>query len=237
MIPAHTRGQPTATSSQAAKGTVRTRPLRLFDWRPVQIVRGRGIVAIVTVIGGRNRIAALCIGMVSLAGCSEDTGMAFVQLALYEDPQGRFELMVPEDWEMAPEASEWQLFLGEPSRNEERRFDATVGLTWGRPPCDWMQVDDVVGWYVDKRSAGASYRELTRMETEIDARRAVQVEYEVTGRAESLSREMTWFTEAYGIVWQVTCTSVDMARYDDYLSTFNAIGSSFRVHGSWAPGG
>ena len=77
----------------------------------------------------------------------------------------------------------------------------------------------MVGWYADRRSEGENHQELSRIETEIDGRQDVQVEYEACGQEGRVSREMTWFIEAYGIVWQVTCTSVDGDRYGEYLST------------------
>ena len=100
-----------------------------------------------------------------------------------------------------------------------------------------MQVDDVVGWYVDRRSEGAGNNELSRVETGIDGRLAVQVEYEVAGKEGASSRETRWFTEDYGAVWQVTCTAAEVDRYDDYMLIFTAVGQSLRVYGSWSPSG
>jgi len=172
---------------------------------------------------------------VPLAGCSHERNAA--QLALYIDPQGKFDFMLPVEREIAPEVSAWKLFAVEPSQDGNLHFDATVGLTWGRPPCDWMQDDDVVGWYVDRRSKGAGHNELSRVETGIDGRLAVQVEYEVAGKEGASSRETRWFTEDYGAVWQVTCTAAEVDRYDDYMMIFTAVGQSLRVYGSWSPSG
>ena len=242
MMRARTRGQPPATSSQIAKETVRTRPLHFSfqsDGYPslqVRAVRMRKSQGIVTPMAVR-RVWLTFAGLLCLIGCSEGADAIVDEMALYEDPEGRFELLIPDDWERAPEVSEWKLFAGEPSQGERWQFDATVGLTWGRPPCDWMQVDDVVGWYADRRSASEEYRELTRDETELDGRRALLLEYDVDGREGTLSRELTWFTEAYGNVWEVTCTAVEAERYDEYLQTFLSIGNSLRVYGSWSTAG
>jgi len=239
MIPAHTRRQPSATSSQAAKGTVRTRPLcffLLFDGYPslqVRAVRIRESQGIVTAMAARWVWLTLA-GLLCLMGCSEGADAILAEMALYEDPEGRFDLMIPDDWKRAPEVSEWKLLVGEPSDDQGRQFDATVGLTWGRPPCDWMQVDDVVEWYADRRSASEGYRELSRDETELDGRRALRLDCYLDGQEGTLSRELTWFTEAYGNVWEVTCTAVEVERYDEYLQTFLAIGNSLRVYGSWS---
>jgi hypothetical protein len=45
--------------------------------------------------------------------------MDTAQLTPYEDPQGLFGLMIPADWEIAPEVSAWRLFAGEPSESED----------------------------------------------------------------------------------------------------------------------
>ena len=184
--------------------------------------------------------AALVLSLVAMvtssSGCSQgDT--SDVQMVEYEDPQGRFRLMLPADWEIAPEESSYRLFAGKPSASMKRRFDATVGVTWGPLPCDAMLVDDALAWYADKATAGEGYEEVSREERMVDGGRALQTGFVVHLPVGSQSCGVTMWVQGYGVVWQVTCISEDCSMYELHEAVFKRIMNSLELQGAWSPVG
>jgi len=184
--------------------------------------------------------AALVLSLVAVVavspGCSQgDT--SDVQVVEYEDPQGRFQLMLPADWEIAPKESSYRLFSGKPSASTKRRFDAAVGVTWGPLPCDAMLVDDALAWYADKATAAKGYEEVSREERMVDGRRALQASFIVYVPDESESCGLNMWVQGYGVVWQVTCVAEDCSMYKLHEAVFRRIMNSLELRGAWSPVG
>ena len=179
-----------------------------------------------------RQLILLCVLAALAAGCTDRP--VEVELAMYEDPSGRYSLLVPIDWNVAPGVGQWNLLLGEPSAEASRPYDATVSVTWGPLPCDAMLVDDVLAWYADKLCAGEDCQELSRVEVDIDGRRALRLHMAEELTDSGYVQRLILLCEGYGVVWQVICQAEDGVDYDRYEALFDRIVHSLRVYGSWS---
>ena len=185
--------------------------------------------------GPANRLCAACTLWLVFSLCGACAPAAESQEYVeYDDPGGRFSISMPVNWEIDPTSSQYELFAGQPESNDAERFEATLGLTWGPPPCDRLMVDDPVGWYADLMCWGEVVTELSRTETQVDGRRALLVDCSVTMADATESRQLALLMEAYGIVWQVTCTAVDSTRFPAFEKTFRYMLQSLVIRGAWS---
>lgn len=180
----------------------------------------------------RALVPLFLLAVVLAAGCTP--AAAQVPLVSYVDPGGRFSLMLPDAWRIEPDPGAYRLYAVSPAASTPAAFDAALGLTWKPFPCDKAMIDDGLTWYADILLWGAAAQELSRTETEVDGRRALLLQYVTADSGRVASRSLTVVTEAYGIIWELTCVSIDAARYERYESTFRTVVSSLEIHGAWS---
>lgn len=180
------------------------------------------------------QLAAACAACLAvLVTACTDVVVEPGDLVAFEDPDGRFSIALPSEWEIDPTSSTYRLFAGLPALEPGTRYDATLGLTWGPLPCDRVRVDDVLEWYAERLLASQGYAELSRTEMVVDGRRALLLDGTVALPNGDVSRELTLITDGYGVIWQVTCRAVDGERFGEFEGDFRAILASLELSGSW----
>jgi len=152
----------------------------------------------------------------------------------YEEPGGRFSILLPSDWEHDATSSQYQFSAAKRSRDAGAVPDAWLGLTWMPPPCDRTMVDDAVAWYADLLCWEDESRELARTEMQVDGRRALLVDCASALADGHEARQLTLLMEQYGIVWQVTCGVSDAGDYPAFEETFRVMLQSLEIHGAWS---
>ncbi len=155
----------------------------------------------------------------------------------YDDPGGRFSLLIPDDWETELASSEYNVYVGTREHPASGVYDAWIGVTWGPLPCDRSLIDDAAAWQADILCWGEALTELSRTEVEVDGRRGLLVDCARRLEDGGEARHLSLVTEAYGILWVVTGAVSDGSHYPDYEEAFQTVLESFVVRGAWAAGG
>jgi hypothetical protein len=176
----------------------------------------------------------LLVALLSFAsGCSP--GQAIPEVLPFDEPGGRYSLLLPVGWEMDPTSSTYHLFaVPHTSGSGAPVVEAWVGLTWRTLPCDRSMIDDAVSWYADVYCWEAGAVQSSHDETRVDGQRALLLDCVTTTRDLEESRQLTLITQAYGALWQVTCGVADATRYPALEPTFRAILESVVIRGSWS---
>ncbi|NLE95542.1 MAG: hypothetical protein GX600_07665 [Dehalococcoidia bacterium] len=169
------------------------------------------------------------------SGCAPVAGQ--MEYERYDDPGGRFSLLIPASWETELVSSEYNPYVGTREDQDSGFYDAWIGVTWGPLPCDRSLVDDAAAWQADILCWGEDLTELSRAEVEVDGRRGLLVECSRRLEDGEAARHLSLVTEAYGILWVVTGAVMDGSRYPDYEEAFRTVLESFVVRGAWAIGG
>ncbi len=176
---------------------------------------------------------ALLLCVVSALGTACAPSATPQNFVTYNDPDGRFSILVPADWRIDASSSQYELFAGKPAEGNAARFAATLGITWGPPPCDRLMVQDPVAWYADITAWGPDVVEHSRVETEVDGRRALLVDFSsVVGGEES--RHLALVMESYGIVWIAVCSAAYGADFSSFEKTFRKMVHSLVIYGAWS---
>ncbi len=181
-----------------------------------------------------NRLCAACALSLVFSLCASCAPSAESQeFVAYDDPDGRFSISIPEGWQIDPMPSDYELFAREAVGGDAPHFEATLALTWGPLPCDRLMVQDAVNWYADLICWGADIVEHSRTETEVDGRRALLVDWSRTMADGNATRQLSLLMEAYGIVWQATCSAPEGRVFTSSEGTFREMLRSLVVHGAW----
>ncbi len=166
-------------------------------------------------------------------GCSPT--QATPEMLPFDDPGGRYSLLLPVGWEIDPMSSRYHLLAVQHARGSDAPdVEAWVGLTWGALPCDRSMIDDAVAWYADVYCWEAGAVQSSREEAIVDGRRALLLDCVTQTQDTEESRQLTLVTQAYGALWQVTCGVADATRYPALEPTFRAMLESVVIRGSWS---
>jgi hypothetical protein len=177
-------------------------------------------------------VLCLCVFVGTVTACAHAPTEGV--MARYDEPGGRFSILLPTDWVVDPSSSQYQFYAVRASRESLASPYAWVGLTWMPPPCDRTMVDDPVAWYADLLCWRDESVEISRDEVEVDGCPGLLIDCVSTSTEGLESRQITLVLEKYGAVWQTTCGAVDASDYPAFEEIFRTMLQSLEIRGAWS---